>query len=71
MHFTTSTETKDQMESGLLLNVIIRKSTSILELLSSKDQTLLIWGNSLLILDLSLDVLNGIRGLDVQSNCLS
>ena len=67
----SSTQTKDQMESRLLLNVVVREGATILQLLSSEDQTLLIWGNSLLVLDLGLDVLDGVRGLDIQSNRLS
>ena len=71
VHLTSSTQTEDQVEGGLLLDVVIRKSASVLQLLSSEDQTLLIWGNSLLVLNLSLNVFDGIRGLDVQSNGLS
>jgi len=67
----SSTQTKDQMESRLLLNVVVREGATIHQLLSSEDQTLLIWGNSLLVLDLGLDVLDGVRGLDIQSNRLS
>ena len=71
MDLASSTQTKDQMESRLLLNVVVREGATILQLLSSEDQTLLIWGNSLLVLDLGLDVLDGVRGLDIQSNRLS
>ena len=46
-------------------------SPSILELLSSKDQPLLIWGNALLVLDLGLDVLDGVRGLDLEGDGLT
>ena len=59
------------MQGRLLLNVVVRKGAAVLQLLSSEDQTLLIWGNSLLVLDLGLDVLDGVRGLDIQSNRLS
>merc|ERR1711936_1204645 len=59
------------MQSGLLLDVVVRKGSAILKLFSGKDQSLLIWGNALLILDLGLDVLNGVRSLDLQSNGLS
>merc|ERR1712233_94361 len=38
----TTTKAKDQMKSGFLLNVVIRKSATILELLASEDKTLLI-----------------------------
>ena len=59
------------MESRFLLNVVIGKGAAVLELLSGENQTLLIWGNSLLILNLSLHVLDGIRGLDIESDRLS
>jgi hypothetical protein len=48
------------MESGLLLDVVILEGTSIFQLLSSEDESLLIWGNSFLVLDLGLHVLNGV-----------
>ena len=59
------------MESGLLLNVVIRESASILKLLSSEDQALLIRGNSFLILDLGLDVVNGVAWLDIKGDSLT
>merc|ERR1711899_727088 len=59
------------MESRLLLDVVVRKSSSILQLLSSKDQPLLVWGDSLLVLDLGLDILNGVRRLHLQSDGLA
>jgi hypothetical protein len=34
-------------------------------LLSGKDQTLLVWGDSLLVLDFGFDILDGVRGLDL------
>jgi len=48
------------MEGGLLLNVVVRESPAILKLLAGKDQPLLIWGDSFLILDLGLNILNGV-----------
>ena len=39
--------------------------------MSSSIVPLLIWGNSLLILDLSLDILNRVRGLDLKSDGLT
>merc|ERR1712150_136308 len=59
------------MECALFLDVIIGQSTSVLELLSSEDQPLLIWGDSLLVLDLSLHVLDGIAGLDLKGDGLT
>merc|ERR1719249_646505 len=51
----TSSQSEDQMQGALLLDIIVRKSSSILQLLSSEDQSLLVWGDSFLVLDLSLD----------------
>jgi len=45
-------KSEHQMESGLLLDVVVRKCASILKLLASEDKSLLIGGNALLILDL-------------------
>merc|ERR1712072_462426 len=59
------------MEGRLLLDVVVRKSSAILELLTSKDESLLIWGNTLLVLDLGLDVLNGVCGLNIKSDGLT
>ena len=67
----SSSETEHQVESGLLLDVVIRKGTAIFELLSGKDKTLLIWGNTFFILNLGLNVLNGVAGFDIQSDRLA
>ena len=66
----SSTETEDQVESGLLLDVVVTQGTSVLKLLSGKDKTLLIRGDTFLVLDLGLDVVNGIGGLDIKGDSL-
>jgi len=53
------------------LDVIVRKSATIFELLSSEDKTLLIWGDTLLVLDLGLHVLNRVRWLNIESDGLT
>ncbi len=40
------------MEGGFLLDVVVSKGASILKLLASKYQPLLVWGDALLVLDL-------------------
>ena len=67
----SSTEAKHQVKSRLLLNVVVGEGTSILQLLAGKDETLLVRWNSLLVLNLGLHGLDGIRGLDLQGNGLS
>jgi hypothetical protein len=48
------------VKGGLLLDVVVRKGAAVFELLASEDETLLIWGDAFLVLDLSLDVLNSV-----------
>merc|ERR1719489_336918 len=58
------------MKGGFLLNVVVGKSATIFQLLAGKDQTLLIGGNSLLILDLSLDILDAVARFHLQRDRL-
>ena len=59
---TTSSQSEDEMEGGLLLNVVVGQSSAVFELLSGKDESLLIGGNTFFILDLS-PVQISVRGL--------
>merc|ERR1712029_842072 len=59
------------MEGGLLLDVVVRKSSAVLELLSSEDESLLIGRDALLVLDLSLDILDGVGWLDFEGDGLT
>jgi len=69
LHATT--ETKDQVKGGLLLDVVVREGPAVFQLLASKDQPLLIRGDTFLVLDLGLDILNGVRWLNFQCNGLA
>ena len=62
----TTSETQDQVKRRLLLDIIIGKCAAILQLLSSKNQPLLIRWNSFLILDLRLNIVNCVTGLDIE-----
>ena len=57
---TPTTKTKDQVKSGFLLDIVVTKSAAVFQLLAGKNQTLLIRRNTFLILDLSLNIINGI-----------
>jgi len=59
------------VKSGFLLDIVIAQHTSIFELLSGKNQTLLIRRNAFLVLDLSLDIIDSIRGLHLEGDRLS
>lgn len=69
LHATT--ETEHQVKSRFLLDVVIRERTAVFELLSRKDQALLIRRNALLVLNLGLYIIDGIAGLNLQSDGLS
>jgi hypothetical protein len=62
---TSSTEPQDQVKSRFLLDIVITQSAAIFQLLSGKDQTLLIRRDSFLVLDLGLDIIDSVRGLDI------
>ena len=59
------------MESRLLLDVVVREGSAVLELLSSEDKSLLIWRDTFLVLDLGFDVLNGVSWLNVEGDGLT
>ncbi|WVZ09607.1 hypothetical protein V8G54_014137, partial [Vigna mungo] len=67
----STTKPQHQVQSRFLLDVIISKGSPIFQLLPSKDKPLLVWWNSLFVLDLCLDIINGIRAFNFQSNGLS
>jgi len=59
------------MEGGFLLNIVIGQGTSVFKLLSSEDQTLLIWRDSLLVLNLRFDVVNRVGGFHLKGDGFS
>ena len=67
----TTSKSEDEMESGLLLDVVIRKSSAIFKLLSGEDESLLIWRDTFFVLDLSLDILDSVCWLDIEGDGLS
>ena len=62
----STTQPEHQVEGALLLDVVVGEGPAVLELLPSKDQPLLIRRNPLLVLDLRLHILNGVRWLDLE-----
>eukprot|EP00471_Norrisiella_sphaerica_P003021 CAMPEP_0184485360 /NCGR_PEP_ID=MMETSP0113_2-20130426/6979_1 /TAXON_ID=91329 /ORGANISM="Norrisiella sphaerica, Strain BC52" /LENGTH=140 /DNA_ID=CAMNT_0026866775 /DNA_START=128 /DNA_END=547 /DNA_ORIENTATION=+ len=68
--FTTTSETKDKVKGGFLLDVIICKSAAIFKLLTSEDEALLIRGNSFLILDFLLHGVNSIAAINIKRDGL-
>lgn len=64
----TSTKSQNQVKSGLLLDIVVAKSSAVLQLLSSENQSLLIRRDSFLILNFGLDIIDSVRWLNIQSD---
>ena len=59
------------MERALLLDVVVGEHAAVLELLARKDEPLLVRGDALLVLDLGLDVVDRVAGLDLERDGLA
>jgi hypothetical protein len=67
----TTTEAEDEVEGALLLDVVVGEGPAVLELLAGEDQALLVRGNPLLVLDLGLDIVDGVGRLDLEGDRLT
>jgi len=59
------------MEGGFLLDVVVRKGSTVFQLLTGEDKSLLIGGDTFLVLDLGLDVFDGVTGFNIKSDGLT
>jgi len=59
------------VKGRFFLDVVVGQGTAILKLLSSEDETLLIRRDALLILNLGLDVIDGVAGLNLKGDSLA
>ena len=66
LHATAQSE--DQVKGGLLLNVVVGEGSLIVQLLATEDQSLLIRGNTLLVLNLGLHSVDCVTLLDLKSD---
>ena len=67
----TTSKSEDQMESGFFLDVVIGEGSTVFELFSSENESLLIWRNTFLILDLSFDVFDSVSWFNIKSDGLA
>lgn len=58
--------TNSFVDATYFLDVVIRQRTPVLQLLPGEDQTLLVRGDTLLVLDLGLDIVDGVGGFDFE-----
>ncbi len=66
-----TSKTQDEMEGRLLLDVVVGEGAAIFELLASEDQALLVGWDALLVLDLGLDIVDGIGRLHLKGDSLA
>ena len=64
-------QTQNKVQRGLFVDVVVGESAAVCELQTTKDQALLVGRNTLLVLDLGLDVFNCVARLDVQRDGLA
>jgi hypothetical protein len=53
------------------LNVVVGESSTVFELFTSKDETLLIWWDTFFVLDLGFDVFDSVCWFDIESDGLT
>merc|ERR1719253_594525 len=71
-HLAVSTsESQHEVQRAFFLYVVVRERASVFELLACKNQALLIRWDSLLVLDLRLDVVDGIGRLHFERDGLT
>jgi hypothetical protein len=67
----TTSESEHQVQSRLLLDVVVAQGATILQLLTSEDQSLLIRWDALLVLNLALHGLNSVARLYIKGDGLA
>lgn len=63
-----TTETGDEVECRLLMDFVVGEGAAIFELLAGEDEALLVRRNVFLVLDLGLDVVDGVGGFNLQAD---
>ena len=53
------------------MDVVVREGAAVLQLLTREDQALLVGGDALLVLDLGLDVVDGVGRLHLEGDGLT
>ena len=67
----STTQTQHQVKGRLLLDVVVAQGTAILELLASKDETLLVGRDTFFVLDLLFHVFDRISGVNLKGDGLA
>ena len=65
------TVARHQVKGGLFLDVVVTQGTPIFKQYATIDQVLLVWGDTLLVLDLGLDIFDGVISFHFKSDGLA
>jgi len=68
LHCTTA-KSENKMECGLLLDVVVRQRSTVFQLFSCEDKTLLLRRDPLFVLNLGFNIGDCVVGLDIKCNC--
>lgn len=61
-------KSQNQVKRAFFLYIVVTQSTTVLELLSSKDESLLVGRNAFFVLYLCFDIFDGVRWLHFERN---
>ena len=67
----SATKTEHKVKSRLFLNIVVREGAAIFKLLAGKDQALLVRRNALFVLNLRLNIVDGVTGLHLKGDGLA
>ena len=67
----TTTESQNEVKGGVLLDRVVLHGVAVLQLLTSEDEALLVWWDTFLVLNLGLDILDPVSGLDLEGDVLA
>jgi hypothetical protein len=68
---STTAKAEHQMDGRVAPNIIVGQGAVAFQLRAGKDEALLSWATSILLIDFHLDVIDGIRALDIKSDWIS
>ena len=71
MFSLSAPESEHEVDGAFLLDVVVSEASAVFEALATEDQSLLVSGDTLLVLDLSLHSLNGVSSFGVDSDGLA
>jgi hypothetical protein len=67
----TTTQTQNQVQSRLLLDIVVAQGAAIFELLAGEDEALLVWWDAFLVLNLGLDIVDCVGRLHLEGDSLT